>query len=108
MWEVIHRCEKAYLDLESRGRATKELKWYFSLLACSDWIFVITSKGAIDYGHHRFSYAYKRFMALVEMLELEDQDEQQDIPKCISIAVEESRIYQPLPEPLKDTTENLL
>ena len=47
-------------------------------------------------------------MALVEMLELEDQDEQQDIPKCISIAVEEARIYQPLPEPLKDTIENLL
>ena len=101
MWEVIHRCEKTYLDLESKGQATKELMWYFSLLACSDWIFVITSKGAIDYGYHRFSYAYKRFMALAEMLELQNQLEDQDIPERILVAVQESRVFQPLPEPLK-------
>jgi 1,4-alpha-glucan branching enzyme len=95
MWDVIHRCEKHYLELEKRGLATTELKWYFSLLACSDWIFVISSKGAVDYGHHRFSYAYKRFSALAEMLELESKN--QNIPKRIIVAVQEARAYQPIP-----------
>ena len=98
MWEVIHRCERQYLDMEQRGIATTELKWYFSLLACSDWIFVISSKGAVDYGHHRFSYAYKRFAALAEMLELEHQNK--PIPNRILVSVQEGRAYQEVPTAL--------
>ena len=86
------------MELEKRGLATTELKWYFSLLACSDWIFVISSKGAVDYGHQRFSYAYKRFSALAEMVELESQN--QKVPKRILAAVQEARAYQPIPSAL--------
>ena len=103
MWEVIHRCERQYLDMEQRGIATTELKWYFSLLACSDWIFVISSKGAVDYGHHRFSYAYKRFAALAEMLELEHQNK--PIPNRILLSVQEGRAYQEVPTAIFSTDE---
>ena len=59
---------------------------------------MISSKGAVDYGHHRFSYAYKRFAALAEMLELEHQNK--PIPNRILVSVQEGRAYQEVPTAL--------
>ncbi len=70
MWEAAYRAEDRFLALHARlawatdtavaealGAAARELL----LLQASDWQFVITTRGAVDYGYRRFCEHLGRF-----------------------------------------------
>ena len=80
MWQCIHRAEHRFHQLSDALQAArkptqkairlhKHLSWAFLLLQSSDWIFVITTKGAVDYGYQRFCEQLSRFDALAEAVE---------------------------------------
>jgi 1,4-alpha-glucan branching enzyme len=77
MWETMHRCEQRFHSLAGRieragGRAEEllpRLKWALSLLLASDWIFVLSTGGAVDYGYKRFCLCWHRFDSLADMAE---------------------------------------
>ena len=81
MWESLHRAEDRYhclrVDISSLSDARKnelsdiveQLQWNFLLLQASDWAFVISTKGAVDYGFRRFSLHLERFERLCSLIE---------------------------------------
>ena len=80
MWQAIHRAEHRYHQLtdalhsarkptQKAMRLHKHFSWAFLLLQSSDWIFVITTKGAVDYGYQRFCEHLSRFEALADAVE---------------------------------------
>ena len=81
IWKSIHHAELRYqtiqtqIDLLSNKRKKEldeflqRLQWCFLLLQASDWPFVISTKGAVDYGFRRFSLHLERFERLCVLLE---------------------------------------
>jgi len=81
MWKAIHNAEYRYhmikaevqkLSLERQAELSeimKQFQWNFLLLQSSDWPFVITTKGAVDYGYRRFSLHLERFERLYSLIE---------------------------------------
>ena len=77
MWKHIHQCETHYFHLKTKVRehSTKtnkklldELKWELLMLQASDWPFVISTRGAVDYGYRRFCQHLERFNAIHDCL----------------------------------------
>lgn len=81
MWRAIHRAEQRYHQLRSEiemlsaerqselQAVMKQFQWNFLLLQASDWAFVISTKGAVDYGFRRFSLHLERFDRLCMLIE---------------------------------------
>ena len=111
MWEVMWRAEERIQQLEERLIRQKkggtkrqkeifnQLKWALSLLLASDWIFVISSGGAVDYGHQRFAVAHHRFEQL--SLALDDLLEHRPLSQQRKAALEEIKAFQEAPAELE-------
>lgn len=70
MWEVEYRAEARFLELVNDARLAGHAKAAamlqragreLLLMQSSDWPFVVSSRGAVDYGHQRFSLHSIRF-----------------------------------------------
>jgi 1,4-alpha-glucan branching enzyme len=107
MWESIHRAEKRFYGLfdriESSSRPNKKVQslmphfeWALQLLQSSDWIFVITTKGAVDYGYQRFCKHLERFEALAEGVE--SGLGKRKPTEHVSLLIKEAIIQQPAPK----------
>jgi len=71
-WEVLHRAEERLADLvrepsdearEARVQAARELL----LMQASDWLFMVTTEGAPDYGWKRFAGHASRFDRMCDL-----------------------------------------
>lgn len=81
MWDSLHGAEQQYHTLcseisllseyrqEELKKLMRQLQWNFLLLQSSDWAFVISTKGAVDYGFRRFSIHLERFHRLYALIE---------------------------------------
>ena len=75
MWKVIYGCEQRFFEIvnhqEIKGKWRWELfqalKWELLMLQASDWLFVIKTGGAVDYGHRRFCLHVERFERLMDI-----------------------------------------
>lgn len=73
MWKVIYGCEQRFFDILNhqelsgawRWELFQALKWELLMLQASDWLFVIRTGGAVDYGHRRFCLHVERFERLM-------------------------------------------
>ena len=74
MWKVIYGCEQRYFEILNhqdksgkwRWELFQALKWELLMLQASDWLFVIRTGGAVDYGHRRFCLHVERFERLID------------------------------------------
>ena len=90
-WEVAYRCEDRFLDLWHRAdwRKNEEMRELLTeagrqlmLLQASDWAFVITTEGAVDYGMRRILEHAARFDELCNGVE----DALNGLPRDVVVA----------------------
>jgi 1,4-alpha-glucan branching enzyme len=107
IWNAIHNAEHRYhAIMEQMGSLSEQrrieiddvlcrFRWNFLLLQASDWPFVISTKGAVDYGFRRFSVhleRFERFCLLIEKLRKRESWNERD-----EVAYKEICLYEELP-----------
>ena len=115
IWRSIHNAERRYHALRAQidvlsearkqelGDLVRRLQWNFLLLQASDWPFVISTKGAVDYGFRRFCVHLERFERLCVLLEKSRKREtwtEQD-----EVAYREICVHEELPEYLRPSND---
>ena len=113
MWKVMHSIEERFWGMRSeiqnivstktKKRSSKNslikelflrLEWEMLLVQASDWIFVITTKGAVDYGHRRFCLHVERWERLYALITKIKAQEKPVLSVIEKAQLEEIRQYQ--------------
>ena len=113
MWKVLHSIEERFWAIQSEihsvvSASTKKrnaknsllrelflrLEWEMLLVQASDWIFVITTKGAVDYGHRRFCLHVERWERLYALITKIKAQEKPVLSAIEKAQLEEIRQYQ--------------